>query len=181
MKWLSFLFLFWMSRVSAQTVKKDVHALCGFSTIKLSDTSRTISVSVIIVNDDVVDWFYPKTTSQVLNGHTISYSYKNLSYHRPISELSYDVASHDYNHYDSLISIRPSDTLIVEYNNVLMLNQNKGIIITGFLTPDRSAEKRNKGGMKYFDRSYKSVKIIEYKMEYKKGKMSDAIEVRNVW
>ena len=179
------LFIVWLLfgcvRLYAQpSGNKSVRVFCGYSTLKLSDTSRLMDIKVIIVNNDSVVYYYPKAYDQKIMGNTLTASYKRVPYQYARYDLSFDVVTNEVNNsYDSLITLKPLDTLVVQYNDVYISARNKNLVIDQYIAPDKRVE-TSEGGARRFNWHLKNVQVIEYRMEYVKGKLEDGIRMRKL-
>lgn len=146
---------------------------------KLSKDSTSLDIKITIVNNSNIDYFYPKAFEQNINGKSLYQSYKYSGYRYKDWPLSFDVSSQEYNSYDTLIAIKPNDTLIVAFNDLLLTLKEQKFIIQDYITPTANAIKSTKGGEKYLDRYVRGIKVIEYTLTHRKDKITENALIKN--
>lgn len=162
-----------------QTKSDGIKVYNTYCITKLSNDSLALDLIISVINNDSVSFYYPKAIEQQLNEEAVCYSYKFIRYLHPVLQFHFDVSTKGYNSYDTLLTIRPADTLVIKYSNILLSLKSQKIEIFNYISPSKQAIKLTAGGAKYLDRYMPGVKVIEYDFSYKKGKISDTITVKN--
>lgn len=164
--------------LNAQHQSDGVKVYNTYCLTKLSNDSISLELNIMIVNADSIEYFYPKAFEQKIAGKSLYETYRLLKYHR-VQDLTLDVGTVGYNSYDTLVAIKPSDTLVIKYTNIPLYTKPQKIVIDNYIFLSKQAIKSTAGGAKYLDRYVPGVKIIEYNLTYAKGKISDALVIRN--
>lgn len=146
---------------------------------KISNDSISLDFTITIVNNSTVNYYYPKAFEQQQNGHNLYRSFRFASFLHPIENITLDVSSMGYNSYDSLLVIKPSDTLVLMYENILVSAKKQQIVLDTYVFSASNAIKSTSAGVKYLDRYESGVKIIQYRLDYKTEKAKDSVVIRN--
>lgn len=165
--------------LQAQSRSDGIKVHNTYCVTKLSNDSLVLDLAISIINNDSINYYYPKAIEQQLKREAVCYSYKLIRYPHPVLQFHFDVSTKGYNSYDTLLTIRPADTLVVKYSNILLPLKSQKVEVFNYLLPNEQAIKSTIGGAKYLDRYVPGVKVIEYNLIYTKGKINDVITVKN--
>lgn len=146
---------------------------------KISSDSLSLDIKITIANNSTVNYYYPKAFEQQLNGHNLYRSFRFVRFLHPVENITLDVSSMGYNSYDSVLVIKPSDTLVLIYENILVSVKKLEVVLDNYVFSTRNAIKATSAGVKYLDRYESGVKIIQYRLDYKKEKVKDSVVIRS--
>lgn len=158
--------------------EKAVQVSTNYSVAKISKDSSRLDIRTVIVNNDSITYYYPKAAQQGQDGKTLYHSFLFLPYHQR-QDLTFDVGTIGFNDYDTLIPIPVSDSLIIEYRDIMLETKPVKIQARHYLTPKKEAMKKLDERVTYLDRYVRGVKVIELDLDYSGKKIRQKTSIRN--
>lgn len=177
------LVLTFSSQNFAQNREELKFLLTEESQILTGDSVIKYAIRLVLINQGDVNYYYGKSLNQSIENNNIRNKFNySLKYNKE-RFLSFDISSTSgRNTFDTLIAIKPGDTLVISYVNInLPKRSNVVCVINELFTLDSLSNSISKNGVKYFDKFGCAVNKLNITLEKKKNRsgLKKSVEIVN--
>lgn len=162
----------------SQEVNSKIDILRAYSIKKKDKSILNIDYTFCIINKDSSSLFYPKSVVQKIIGNQLFFDAKKMNFNNPKDFIVFQVNQIDYNSsFDSLIEIKPFDSIFISYNNINPGPTLKELTLETYFTKEKNCIKITNKGFRYYDMNRKTNVILMGVLKFiKNGNFNDELK-----